>query len=105
LAKFTFKRQPRTTGPAGVGYPYQSVDIKMNGKVVGVIDAPNHTNENWKWKVSFMVYKDEAANVSNCSWKWVFFNKGFENETSARQWITDNCDRLQMELNLRAWED
>jgi len=86
--KISFKKHPKETGLQAVGYPYQSVDIKLNGKVVGVIHAPNWQSEGWK--VNFAVMKNKPDGNPNCDWKWIKLNKIFENEEDAREAIKNN---------------
>lgn len=56
--KFTFKKQPRETGLAGVAHPYPNTDIKAGSKVVGEIVAPTWRTPDNKWHITLSV-KDE----------------------------------------------
>jgi hypothetical protein len=67
--KFTFKKHARSTGLAGVGNPYQNVDIKLNKKVCGAITAPNWRTKDNKWTVGVTVLKteEEMKEEPNCT--------------------------------------
>ena len=101
----SFKRQAKITGLAGVGYPNQSVDIKVNKKEVGIISAPNWQTKDNNWRVRLTVKKQESDDNPNRDWKWVSVKKTFENEESARQWVKDNLKTLSMKYELHYFED
>ena len=86
------------TGLMGVGYPYQSVDIKYNKKVCGHIAAPNHSTEDNKWGISFQIVKTPQNTPNdtspNCPWKWVRVKTRFDNEQAARDWINANVEMI-----------
>lgn len=93
--KFTFKKQPKETGLRAVGHPYPCVDIKLDGKVVGTIYAPN-----WQlkgWRPALMVY---IADSENCNWSWWQPKKVFETEQEARDWL--NSPDCKPPADLRA---
>lgn len=96
--KFTFKKQPRMTGLMGVGYPWQSVNIKLHKKVVGVIKAPNWTTSDNFWRIAFSVMKTEPDENPNCAWKWVSLSKKFDSEQEARSFIIENFEQLQKQF-------
>lgn len=41
MGRVTFKKEPRETGLGAVGHPHQCVNIKVDKRVVGMIDAPD----------------------------------------------------------------
>lgn len=86
--KFTFKREHRITGLAGVGYPHQDVQIKLNKKIVGRIDAPNWQTSDDLWSVRFMV-----GDIEN--WKWVTLKQRFEDAEVAKQYLLRHQERIQ----------
>ena len=90
--KFTFKKEPRETGLMSVGRPWQSVAIKLGGKEVGIIHAPDWQTKDGKWSISMMVVRDTGN--PNCDWTWVRIKQRFDDEASSRQWVKDNADRL-----------
>ena len=84
--KLSFRRHERLTGRPCVGYPHPSVDIKINGQVVGYIQAPNWTSKENVWKLKFAVIK---ANIledknPNCTWKWITLKWNYDDEAGAR---------------------
>jgi hypothetical protein len=96
--KFTFKKEPREAGLRSIGYPHQSVQIKLGGKIVGTIYAPN-----WRvsgWRVAVMV---NVPAHENCPWSWRFL-KSHETEQDARDWITANAVKL-IDMNLHSHDD
>lgn len=91
--KLRFKKHPRETGLAGVGYPYRPVDIKGDGKVVGTISAPSwQTDDNWR--IRFMINNED-------NWEWIQFKKVFESEAEAREFIKGNWQAIQDKYDLR----
>jgi hypothetical protein len=92
--KVTFRKWDRLTGLAGVGYPHQSVDIKINKKKIGTIYAPNWQTEDNKWSVAFMVMKEPEDSNPNNKWKWIYMKARFENEETAREFVTKIVDKV-----------
>ena len=88
--KFTFKKEPKQTGVAGVANPYPETAIKLGGKQVGQICPPTWRNSSTEWRVSFAIL-DPAQ---DCGWRWVTFKKRFDSEPEARVWIQANAEAL-----------
>lgn len=88
--KFTFKKQPRETGLAGVGNPHPDTYIKHNKKVVGCISSPNWRTPDNKWRIRLTV-KDEN---DHCDWKWISLKKTFDTEPEAREFLNKHIDAL-----------
>jgi len=99
--KFTFKKEPHRTGLAGTGYPYQNVAIKLGGKYVGCVRAPDWQSRSWK--INIMVQGCSEGNP-NATWHWIFISKSFNDEQEARKWILDNAEKL-LAMNLRQQEE
>jgi hypothetical protein len=99
--KVTFKKQPKMTGIAAIGYPYQSVDIKLNGKIFGIINSPNWQTIDNTWSVGIMVYKTEPDKNPNCDWKWLYFSKKFNTEDEAREFVESNIEEMNKKYKLR----
>jgi len=96
MTKVTFKKHPEMTGRAGIGYPYQNVDVKIKKKKFGEISAPTWQTEDNRWSISVMVVKkqiDEDGNT-NCPWKWIHFKQRFVKEEHAREWIQEYIDEI-----------
>lgn len=100
---FTFKKQTRATGLAGIGYSKESIDIKLNGKICGTISAPNWTTKDNNYSISLMVLKDqlEEDNNPNCNWKWVIFKFKSESEQECREFLKSNYEIIVKKYNLR----
>jgi hypothetical protein len=103
----TFKKQTRKTGGTGllsVGYPNRSVNIKLDGEVVGTIVAPNWKTEGYYWRILFAVGKEKTPSDPS-PFKWVSVNSSFDDEQSARQWVKDNAATI-LSWGLHApWKD
>lgn len=97
-SKFTFRKQPLTTGLAGVGNPRPDTDIKLGGKWCGTIRAPNWATKDGKWGAGLMVI-DEAE--ENCGWRWVFFAARFNEEPEARAWLNANKAAIEAKWTIR----
>jgi hypothetical protein len=102
MSKFTFKKDAPMTGLAGVGYPYSSVDVKLGGKVVGMIHAPNWQTDGMYWQVGLKVVKTSAEleKEPSCPWRWAFFSQRHFNEQAARDWLLNNQEALLKKYTL-----
>ncbi len=101
VKKFTFKREPRITGLAGVGYPHRDVQIKLNKKVVGQICAPSWRTKDNLYCVRFTV-KNETREEP---WRWVALKRRFENEEDVRAWLNENVEKLQKQITFYSVDD
>lgn len=92
--KFTFRKQPRITGLAGVGYPKQSIDIKLHNRRIGTIYAPNWRNDNWEIWLS--VFKKDINEDDNPNCEWSNINLGFVSfsEDEAKDFLQKNIDKI-----------
>ena len=79
--KFTFKKASKS-GKYSSFYPNRTA-LKIKGKVVGEIYQNDIAG---KYKIQFAV-NIPAVNNPNCQWSWRFFNKEFDTEKEAREWI------------------
>lgn len=91
--KFTFKKHPRTTGLAAIGYIHQSVDIKLQKKVVGEISAPDWQTKDNKWTVRLTVEGSHPSNT-NCPWRWVNIRSRFDTEEAARDFVKVHLEKI-----------
>lgn len=90
--KFTFKKEPQTTGLAGVGNPYPNTAIKHKKKEVGVIYAPTWQTKDDKWSISLMVLKKEDEEQGNCEWNWISLKARFDSEPEAREFLKEHVE-------------
>lgn len=82
----SFKKEPKETGLAGVGYPNPNVYIKLNKKKIGYISAPNWTSSEDVYKIRFSVVKKDILEDGNPNrnWKWITLKASFKSEEKAR---------------------
>lgn len=95
--RFTFRRRKPETGLAAVGRPHQNVVIKLNGKPVGEIYAPDWRPANRSWTISIMVTRGEG-------WTWLRLKTKFNSEQDARKFVLDNAAEF-LKLGLRIDQD
>lgn len=99
---FTFKKQPKETGLARIARPWQNVDIKLGGKRVGIIFAPDYTAN--YWSVSFAV-KKEVLPEDRAPFKWIRLVCKTDSEQEMRQWLKENCEAIIKRYDLYSFED
>ena len=100
----SFKRHAKETGLAAVGNSKPSVDIKLNGKVIGLIAAPNWASRDNLYHLQFMVIKPEPDDNPNCEWKWVYMKAAFALEEEARAAVPQVIKYLQFRHTLHFQE-
>jgi|GEM_PF-4184558 len=102
-AKLTFKKQPRETGLRAVGYSSQSIDVKLNKKTFGTINAPNWQTADNLYGVSIMVMKtaEITDSNSNCDWKRINFRARFADPEQAKIWFQEHIDAQQKMYTFR----
>lgn len=101
MKKFTFRKEPPETGLRGVGNPHPSTTVKLDGKEVGKISAPNWQTRDGKWGVGLIV--EDAAEY--CGWKWVFFKKRHDTEQEARDWLAKHRLKIAETYTLHPLDD
>ena len=102
--KFTFKKHKAETGLRAVGYGRQSMDIKLDGKVVGTISAPNWQTPDGLWRILLMVKRKEAPTKNEpCTWEWIVLKFKAPTEEECRKFINDNMQQI-IAMNLRSAE-
>lgn len=105
MTRFTFKKEPRETGLSGVACPYPNTRIKLGGKLVGTIYAPDWTTKDNKWSVQFMI-QYEAGSTAPCEFRWATLKKRFDSEPEAREYVQANTAALLLwKLHAREEED
>ena len=80
----SFKKEPRETGLRSVGYPYQNVNIKVNKRKCGWIQAPSWSHSGWSVRVAV---QSDATRESPCDFKWRQASTSFATEQEAREWV------------------
>lgn len=72
----TFKKQKRETGLGRVGYPHAVVDIKLDKKIIGLIDPPTWCKNGWRIRLA--VQRENG-------WQWITVDKICQSEEEARE--------------------
>lgn len=101
MAKLTFKKEPRNTGLAGVGYPYPDVQIKYGGKRIGDICAANWQRKTWDARLAVEKTVELDDGNPNCAWVWVNIGK-YHSEQEARKAVSDRWTELVSKYKLHA---
>lgn len=101
--KITFKKEPKETGLRSVGHVDPNTNIKVGGKIIGIIEAPYWATKDHKWEVRLAVEGSPVDNP-NCSWHWVQVKERFDTEPLARKWVKENLELLKLDLHCW-WED
>lgn len=91
--KFTFK----TGKPTGRYRSFftTNTDIKIKGKIVGLILGENFT-------IGFMKIKEDIMEDGNknCPWKWVYLKKKSSSLEEAKEWLNSVSDNIVAKYNL-----
>lgn len=90
----TFKKGPNPTGLYAVGHPYADTDIKMDGKVVGMLSAPSAFGHDG-WKVRLMVQRPVDV-----QWRWVVLKVVHPTEKAARSWVREHWKAINEKFPL-----
>lgn len=106
--RVTFKKEKRETGRMGVGRPYQSVYIKVNKKICGMINAPTWQTKDNKWSVSLSVIKNDIMEDGNenCDWMNKQFRQRFDTEEDARIFVRETLiPEITKKYKLKTFDD
>jgi hypothetical protein len=99
----TFKNQPRAAGLAAVGAGTPSIDIRLDGEAIGVINFNDSMSfANWypelanKITIQFIVpaSKAQLEKNPNCPWMWVKIKQRFTDGDHAKAWVRENSDLI-----------
>lgn len=80
----SFKKEPRETGLRSVGYPNQNVNIKVNKRKCGWIQAPSWNRDGWDVRIAVQSKSDPD---DPCDFKWRKASTPFATEQQAREWV------------------
>lgn len=94
---FTFKKRPKATGLARVAERSDTTEIRIKGKLVGLISVPRLFEDNVR--VRLMVKCEEHP-----GWKWVALKAGFETEGDARAKLNEKFDYMVKTFDLHHQE-
>lgn len=89
--KFTFKNQAKLPGLMSVGHTSLNVDIKLNGKTIGWIQAPWGRVQ--ECRVLFCV-KTQPTAESNCIFKNICLKKKTSSVEEMKEWLIENNESL-----------
>ena len=98
--KFTFKKEPRSTGLAGIG-ERGLTNIKLDKKEVGYI---RERSGDYKWYICLAIKKEKTKD-SPAPFRWISLQEIFYKENDARQWLNDHKDDIQEKYDLYKFED
>lgn len=98
MSKFTFKREPRLTGLAGIASPHADVQIKLAGEQIGILRGPNPHASHMGWKASFAIKAD-----AHPGWVWVRMAHEDASEDEARAWLQRQADNIIAKYALHAF--
>jgi hypothetical protein len=99
MSKLTFKKQPAETGLAAVGAGTPSIDIRLDGELVGVINFNDSiTFTRWhpdladKVTVRLIVPASEKALARNPNspWMWTRIMQEFSDGDQAKAWVREH---------------
>jgi hypothetical protein len=90
--KFTFKKEKKEAGLAGVGYPYSDTQIKESKQIIGYIIAPNWRSDNY-WRIRIAIKKPRTEEEP-APFKWIFFKATFLTEPEAREWVKEYLAKI-----------
>jgi hypothetical protein len=94
--KFTFKKHKRETGLRSVAHYWQNLDIKLKGKVVGMIYKESHlsvTDPKWRITLQIVITADNMVKTASkendvrCGWRNVNLKSKFNEDTEAKAWV------------------
>lgn len=83
--KFSFRRERAETGLRAVASPHPNTHIKLGKLIVGSISAPSRFGHD-NWRIMLIVRDPQDV----AGWRWVTLRATFEDEASARAFLTSN---------------
>ena len=96
MKKFTFKKYPRPTGLASVGFK-RGGDIKLQKRACGF-----YREKEWgQFEIWFAVKCQEA----HCGWKNIRLNKQIAGEAECRAWIQENTEKILKVHDLHFYDE
>lgn len=96
MKKFTFKKYPRPTGLAAVGFK-RGGKINLNKRECGF-----YREKDWdQFEVWFAVKSKEEK----CGWKNIRLKKEFKGEEECRAWIQQNTEKILELLDLHFYDE
>ena len=101
--RVSFKQRPRETGLRAVGYPYPTVEVKVNGLVVGYIRPPCWSSREHVWNVQLATEGNDAN--PNRSWGWTFVKQKCQSDEAAREYLKANLQAIHDKHPLHMFED
>ena len=96
MKKFTFKKTIHEGRYRS--FEKDHTTIKLNKKEVGYISEVEHSLYRAYFAVKEKTKEDPA-------FKWIYIRKVFESEKAAREFIKENNDKIQTNLNLHYFDD
>lgn len=94
--RLTFRKQPRTTASSWQGK--RDTDIKLDGRIVGLINAPSRMGKGWSAQVAV------KSNKSKCGWEWMT-TVPFDNEDELRAFVKRTLVSIVEEIELHYFNE
>ena len=67
-----------------IGYPLINLDINVNGRKCGWIQAPTWNYKEWHVRIAV---QSDTTRESPCDFKWMHPDTSFATEQQAREWV------------------
>lgn len=103
--RISFKNHPKNTGLRAVGNPLSDTDIKIDGKICGLINAPNWRTQDHKYGIMMAVIKEKEDGNPNNNWKWIHCIKRFDTIDEAKEWCKQRIPLLADKYQFHYFED
>jgi len=91
--RLSFKKDPKTTGLAGVAEPNPRTVIKGDGVEIGYIRPPHYADADYVWSVMLRVNREPTPS-DPCPWRYAELKKKFTSEPDAREYIKAEWETL-----------
>lgn len=103
MPKFTFKKEARVTGLAGIASDGPSTIIKLGGREVGLIKSPCRGTLGRQmtdvWTIRLRVVRKPTVEHP-CPWRWAVLRQTHASEPEARAWLIANAERILASLTI-----
>lgn len=98
----SFKKESRETGLRSVGYPHQNVNIKVNKRKCGWIQAPSWNRDGWDVRIAV---QSEITPDDPCNFRWRKYGVSFATEQEAREWVKVNLKSISDKYSIHFLAD
>lgn len=102
--KLSFKKHAKETGLRAVGNPYPDTDIKLGGKKIGYISAPNWQGVDRQWRIKLAVKRAPQPGLP-ANFDWTTLIAKFDDEKTAREFVKQNIEKIKDKFDLYLFND